>query len=256
LHAGISGFLLFGGCHGALGYAQRSTPSGLAAVMLATIPFWMVLLGTLVPTRDRRDRPGRWQLAALLPGFGGVALIAWPSQLAGQVHLGMVLLLLAAALSWAAGSIYAQSFSKGIAPIRLAGMQMLCGGGALLALAAVTREFRSFSLADVTVSSALSFAYLTFAGGTIAFTSYIWLLERLPAPIVATYTFVNPVIALVLGWFVLGEAITDRMLAGMGLVIASLAALVWLSDGPQDTKSEISPRKLPNARPLAGRDRD
>jgi drug/metabolite transporter (DMT)-like permease len=225
-HAAVGGTLLFAGCHGALGYAQRAIPSGLSAVMLATIPFWMVLLGMVFPVRDK---PGRGQLAALVPGFVGVALIAWPGH-AEHGNINMLVVLLGAALAWAMGSIYAQNCSGDVPPLSLAGMQMLSGGTALMLLSAAIGEFTAFSPHDVSLAAVLSFAYLAFAGGAVAFTSYVWLLERMSAPIVATYTFVNPVIAVILGWAVLGERVTGKILVGAALVIGSLVLLVWLAN--------------------------
>jgi drug/metabolite transporter (DMT)-like permease len=226
LHATVGGILLFAGCHGALGYAQRVIPSGLAAVMLATIPFWMVLLGMVTPVRDK---PARTQLVALVPGFAGVALIAWPGE-TEHVSAGMLLVLLGAALAWATGSIYAQNYSADVPPLSLAGMQMLSGGTALMLLSTGSGELTAFLPHDVSVTAVLSFAYLAFAGGAVAFTAYVWLLERMSAPMVATYTFVNPVIAVMLGWAVLGERITAKILFGAVLVIGSLIVLVWLAD--------------------------
>jgi drug/metabolite transporter (DMT)-like permease len=235
-HAAVGGMLLFAGCHGALGYAQRVIPSGLSAVMLATIPFWMVLLGMVFPVKDK---PARGQLAALVPGFAGVALIAWPGE-TQHVSAGMLLVLLGAALAWATGSMYAQNYSAEVQPLSLAGMQMLSGGTALMLLSTGISELTTFSPHDVSLSAILSFAYLAFAGGAVAFTCYVWLLERMSAPMVATYTFVNPMIAVMLGWAVLGERITAKTLFGAALVIGSLIVLVWLADRKTQTKRRLS----------------
>jgi drug/metabolite transporter (DMT)-like permease len=178
-HAAVGGALLFAGCHGALGYAQRVIPSGLSAVMLATIPFWMVLLGMVFPVGDK---PSRGQLAALVPGFAGVALIAWPGE-TEHVSIGMLLVLLGAALAWATGSIYAQNYSADVPPLSLAGMQMLSGGTALVLLSAGVGELTAFSPDDVSLAAVLSFAYLAFAGGAVA--------SAAPAGIMSFGAFLN-----------------------------------------------------------------
>jgi drug/metabolite transporter (DMT)-like permease len=226
LRASIGGILLFAGCHGSLGYAQRVVPSGISAVVLATIPFWMVLLQRVF---RMPDSPGAMQLLALIPGFAGVALIAWQGQVHGNQIDPEMLLLLAAALAWAVGSIYSQSYAADIPAVPLSGMQMVCGGAVLMALSLASGEGRDFSLASLSGISLASFAYLALAGGVVAFTSYNWLLERISAPIVATYTFVNPVIAVLLGWAVLGEQVAPQTFAGIVLVIGSLVGLVWFS---------------------------
>jgi drug/metabolite transporter (DMT)-like permease len=223
----IGGILLFACCHGALAYAQRVVPSGLSAVMLATIPFWMVLLEKALRAEDRPDTK---QLIALVPGFGGVAVITWYGGAEGsQIDPWMLLLLLGSALAWAAGSIYSKHHAADIPAIPLSGMQMLCGGTVLLTLSPLTGETSEFSLPNLSAASIASFAYLALAGGVVAVSCYNWLLDRISAPIVATYTFVNPVIAVLLGWMVLGERITLGTFAGMALVVGSLMGLVWFS---------------------------
>ncbi len=222
--AAVGGILLFVGCHGTLAYAQQHVPSGLAAVILATIPFWIVLLNTVAPG-DRR--PSMWALVALAPGLAGVALIAWRgSSHEDSIDPKMVLLLAGSAFSWAAGSLVSQRQGTSTPALALSGMQLVCGGVVLLILGALTGEMRHFSLADVTVVSWAGLAYLTFAGSVIGFTAYVWLLDNAPGPLVATYTFINPIIAVVLGWALLGERLSPRMLIGAALVIGSVVA-VW-----------------------------
>lgn len=127
--AAISGLLLFVGCHGSLAYAQHFVPSGLSAIILATIPFWIVLVNLAIGDKRQMKR-----LAGLVPGFFGVALIAWSETSSGSsaAPISMMALLLGAALAWALGSVYAQRRAAHIPPHDLAGMQLLCGGAGLL----------------------------------------------------------------------------------------------------------------------------
>jgi drug/metabolite transporter (DMT)-like permease len=223
--AAASGVLLFGGCHGALAYAETYVPSGLAAVMLATIPFWMVLIKFTISTEDR---PKVMTLTALVAGLAGVALFMLPSgrQETGPIAPLMVLILLGSAFMWAAGSIISQRQSASMPAVTSAGMQLLCGGAAILVASSLKGELAGFSPSQVSLVSWAGLAYLTIAGSVVAFAAYVWLLDHARATLVATYTFVNPIIAVALGWAVLGEHLTLQMLAGFSLVVASVVA-VW-----------------------------
>ena len=239
MHAAVSGSLLFVGCHGALAYAQRFVPSGLAAIILATIPFWLVLVNLATGQRQQLKR-----LIGLVPGFSGVALTAWSeaSSTDHSVPMAMIGVLLASALAWAIGSVYAQRYAAYIAPRELAGMQLVCGGAGLLLISRVSGEWTNFVPQQVTITSVAGMLYLAIFGSAIGNTAYLWLLDRLPAPLVATYTFVNPVVAVILGAVVLGEHIALLGLIGAALVIISIAALLYFASEPA-TKS---PAKVPS----------
>ena len=223
--AGVSGLVLFVGCHGLLAYAQQFVPSGLAAVILATVPFFMVLLGISPPKSAPRAKVPA--LAALLPGLAGVALIAWPQQAgAATIDPLMLVLLLASSFFWAAGSVLARRAPTFTSAVTLSGMQLVCGGTALLFGSGLLGELSDFSVQQVTATSWLGLAYLICAGSVITFTAYMWLLDNGPGPLVTTYTFVNPIVAVILGWRFLGERLAPQMLIGTALVIASVA-LLW-----------------------------
>jgi drug/metabolite transporter (DMT)-like permease len=226
-HAAISGVLLFVGCHGALAYAQRFVPSGLSAIILATIPFWIVLINAAIGQSEPLQK-----IAGLVPGFVGVALIAWheASNAEHPLPAAMIALLLASALAWALGSVYAQRRAAHIPPHDLAGMQLICGGAGLLILSVLAGEWTDFAPQQITVVSLMGMLYLALIGSVIGNTAYLWLLDRISAPIVATYTFVNPLVAVILGVWVLGERITTPSLAGAALVICSVAALLYVSN--------------------------
>ena len=218
----ISGFLLFVGCHGALAYAERFVPSGLSAVVLATIPLWIVLTNLAIGQREPMQK-----LLGLLPGFVGVVLVAWPgaSTESKAPSPAMITLLLGSALSWAIGSVYSQRRGTHIPSGDLAGMQLICGGAGLLLLSLFAGELTTFSPQKVTFVSIAGLLYLALLGSAIANTAYLWLLDRMSAPFVATYTFVNPVIALFLGWWILRERITFLSAVGSALVIGSIISL-------------------------------
>jgi drug/metabolite transporter (DMT)-like permease len=240
-HAAISGALLFVGCHGALAYAQRYVPSGLSAIILATIPFWIVLVNVSTGQSETLKR-----LLALVPGLAGVGLIAWneTSNTQHSLPIGMIALLLASSLSWALGSVYVQRQAAHIPPHDLAGMQLICGGASLLALSGLAGEWAGFVPRQVSIVSLSAMLYLALFGSVIGNTAYLWLLDRMSAPIVATYTFVNPVIALILGVWVLGERTTIPSLAGAALVISSVAALLYFANANEWTR-QSSPKARP-----------
>jgi drug/metabolite transporter (DMT)-like permease len=223
--AAVSGLLLIVGGQGALAYAQQYVPSGLAAVMLATVPFWIVLLN-MSASSDHRAR--MLTLAGLLPGLAGVALIAWPqdSRATTAVDPWMIALLLASAFFWAAGSVVSQRLQSSNSAVALSGMQLVCGGAALIVGSAVTGELGGFSAYNVSTLSWAGLSYLIGAGSVVTFTAFIWLLDNAPGALVTTYTFVNPIIAVILGWRFLGERPTPQMLAGTVLVIVSVI-VVW-----------------------------
>ena len=218
------GVLFFVGCHGVLAHAQQRVPSGLAAVLLATIPFWIVIAKTLLPG----SKPALKNLAVLTPGIAGVGLIAWQQigpNLSGP-DIADIVLLLGASASWAIGTILSEAYAGSSSRIALSGMELVTGGLVLLALSIAFGELRSFDVGGISLASFGAWLYLVIAGTVLGFAAYIWLLKHISPTVVSTYTFVNPVVALLLGWLVLGEHPTARMLAGAALVVASVAGLL------------------------------
>jgi drug/metabolite transporter (DMT)-like permease len=244
-NATICGLLFFLGCHGALAYAQQMVPSGIAAIMLATIPFWVVLLEFVVPM-EHRPAPGT--LIALLPGFAGVALIALQNVNDRPIGTTAIALLLGSALSWAAGSLLSKRTSSRASSLSLSGIQLTVGGIALLLTSLAIGEFRRFSPGAVTAPSVAALVYLVVAGSVVGFAAYHWLLDNVPTTQVTTYTFVNPVVAVMLGWLFLQESLSLAMLIGGLLVVASVVA-VWRAESrsPSDTVKERKSRARKSA---------
>jgi drug/metabolite transporter (DMT)-like permease len=237
--AAACGLLFFVGCHGLLAFAQQHVASGVAALILATTPFWIVIIGFVLPA----NRPSRLRsVAFLVPGLAGVALIAG-DQLAvgkdGPQLLGIVLLLVAA-FAWALGSVLLErESSEQVSAIGMAGLALTAGGMALLGVSAGAGEFARFAFADLSLAAVLAWTYLVLAGTILAFVAYIWLLERVSPTVVSTYTFVNPVIAVLLGWAILGESFGALTLAGGGLVVISVSALL-LVDAPAGERKQAT----------------
>ena len=222
----LVGALLLVGGNGGVVLAERYLPSSLAALLVAVEPAWIVLLSWLWL---RQGRPSWRVLGGVLLGFVGVYLLVG-EQLgaetsAGPTQVWGVGLVLAAALSWAAGSVYGLRAPSPRSAVLASGMQMLAGGTLLLALGLATGEGRELHLARVTWASWLSWGYLVVFGSLVAFTAYSWLLKNAPPARVATYAYVNPVVAVLLGWAALGESLTSQMLAGAAIIVASVVLL-------------------------------
>jgi drug/metabolite transporter (DMT)-like permease len=218
------GMLFFVGCHGVLAHAQQHVPSGLAAVMLATIPFWIVGVKALLPGH----RPTFKNLAILAPGVAGVGVIVWPQVGANSSgpDIADIILLLGASASWAVGTILSEAYAGSSSRIALSGMELVTGGVALIVMSGAFGELRSLDPGGISPASAAAWAYLVIAGTALGFAAYIWLLKQMSPTVVSTYTFVNPVIAVLLGWLVLGEHPTAWVLIGAALVVTSVAGLL------------------------------
>jgi len=236
--------LFFVGCHGVLAYAQQRVPSGLAAVLLATIPFWIVALKAVLPGDDR---PSLRRVGLLAPGIAGVGLIAWHQMEASSAALiGDILLLVGASASWAAGTILSERYVGNASRVALSGMELVAGGVVLLMLSAASGEPASFDVAQVSAASLVAWLYLAIAGTVVGFAAYIWLLRQVSPTLVATYTFVNPVIAVLLGWLVLGELPTVWTAVGAALVVAAVAGLLVAGRGSRESKNlPPPPRRFP-----------
>lgn len=248
LTALLCGVLFFVGCHGVLAHAQQSVPSGIAAIVLATIPFWVLLIDFLYP---QGRRPKAMTLAALLPGLAGVAIVAWQS--AGQGHFNVIpiLLLLGAAFSWAVGTVLSRRTSDHGSPILSSGMQLSIGGAVLLAISLASGELDGFSPRNISTSSLAAVIYLAIAGSVIGFTAFRWLLDNVSTFMVSTYIFVNPIIAVLLGTLVLGEPFSVTMLLGAFLVIASVI-ITWRAEqasaqSAEPARSSSRPARSPLA---------
>jgi len=222
----VGGALLLGG-NGGVVVGETLIPSGIAALLVATVPIWMAVIDAGVTRR----RPGRLVLTGLVAGLAGVALLAGPgigaeagaNDALDPLGIGIVVF---AALSWAAGSIYARHAPLPPSPFVATGMEM-AGGGLLLVLGGLLLgEPARTDPAAFSLGSLLAFGYLVVFGSLVAFTSYVWLLARTSTSVVATYAYVNPVVALVLGAVILGEEINLRSLVAAALILGAVIAMV------------------------------
>ena len=211
-------FFLIG--HGTLHWAEQKVPSGLASLLVASEPLWVFLLSAIAAKQWRLNGP---LLAGIVLGFGGVGLLMGRSALASGpgIFLGSLAVLLGA-FSWAVGIVYSRQSHLSGHPLLLSALSLLAGSLQLLLVGTITREYRGFSLASVSPRSWLALGYLIFFGSVVAFTAYNWLLEHYSPTLVATHTYINPLVAVLLGWLLAGEAVTLNVLLSTALVIGAV----------------------------------
>jgi drug/metabolite transporter (DMT)-like permease len=218
--AAVSGVLLLLGGNGLVSVAEQRVDSGLAALLVACIPLWIVVLRA-----GLGDHPGLATAGGVLLGFAGVALIFLPGS-SGDIDLAYAALCVLASLSWAIGSLLVTRRPVPADPLTLTTIEMLAGGAALLVVAPTVGELRGFSVADVSGTSWLALAYLIVFGSLVAFTAYVWLLGNAPVSLVSTYAYVNPAVAVLLGVLIADERLTGSTLAGGAVVLAAIAVVV------------------------------
>lgn len=219
LASAVIGVLLVAVGNGGVVWAEQTETSGIAAIMVSTIPLWMALIGRFW----LGERLGVATIAGLALGFAGLVVLIGPDATRTGRLLALAALL-AAALGWSAGSVYAKVGEVPADPLVASGAQMLLGGACGLVLAVVTGE--RLDLGVVSVSSWFAFAYLIVFGSVIGYAIYAFLLKWASIPLVSTYAYVNPVVAVALGWLLLGERLTIRSVAGAAVVIAAVALIV------------------------------
>lgn len=222
--AAIIGFLLLVVGNGALSWAEQRVPSGIAALIIASIPAMVVILEFLTSGA----RPSGATMAGLVIGSIGTLVLVDPARLTGGGGVDLVGagVLMVGSLSWAYGSLYSLRADQASPALQSTGMQMLSGGLLLLVVGVGSGELTSFSLGSVTIRSILAVAYLVVFGSMVAFSSYIWLLKVSTPARVSTYAFVNPLIALVLGWLFAGEELNARVIVASLLTVVAVALIV------------------------------
>jgi drug/metabolite transporter (DMT)-like permease len=218
-YAVITGVFLFLGGHGVLAWAELRVPSGLAALLSATLPLWTVVLSRLDGS-ERKLGVRAW--AGLLLGFAGVALLIGPIAFGQRVNLLAAAAVLSSALLWAVGTSYTRAVRMPASTALSAAMQMISGGTLLLIASLLAGESSPVHVASITARSVLCLAYLTVFGSIIAFTVYIWLLTVSSPSRISTYAYVNPVVAVLLGWAVAGEGLGVRTLVATAIILAGV----------------------------------
>jgi drug/metabolite transporter (DMT)-like permease len=232
----VTGVLLLCVSNGGLSWAEQRVPSGVAALLVATISLWLVIIDWL---RPGGHRPTPRVFAGLTLGFAGLALLAGPANFGGTRTdpFGTVLLMFCAFV-WACASMYSKHRAAPSSPLLVVGMQSLAGGAALWIATLVTGEFRQLHFAAITTRSWLAVLYLVVCGSFMGFTAYLYILKKSTATKVATYGFVNPVVALFLGWLFVSEAITTRTIIAAAII---LTAVILVITGPRANPAAAVP---------------
>jgi drug/metabolite transporter (DMT)-like permease len=220
-NAALCGLLLLTGGNGMVVVAETHIPSGLAALLVAAVPLWLVVLRRLVG-----ERVSVATLLGVVVGLAGVALLLLPGGSGGPVSLGYSALVLVAALSWALGSLVSIRADVPANPAMMSAIEMLAGGAALAAIGALHGEFGRVDLGAISTKSWLSLAYLVVFGSIVAFSCYVWVLGKAPTSLVATYAYVNPAVAVVLGVLLAGEHLRLLEIVGGLVILASVVAVV------------------------------
>jgi drug/metabolite transporter (DMT)-like permease len=220
----VAGAFLFLGGHGLLAWAEQRVPSGIAALIVATGTVWMIVVEWAWPGGKR---PKAGALAGAVLGIAGVGLLMGGGD-SGVDVLGAGALT-AAALSWSIGSIYGRHSALPKSPPQSTGMQLLAGGALLIAVAAATGELGGWDPRAVDARAALSLGYLIVFGSVAGFTAYVWLMQKCSPVKVSTHNFVNPVVAVLIGWVFAGERLTPRMMLAGGIIVLAILLIygVW-----------------------------
>lgn len=235
----ITGFLLILMGNGGMAWAEQTVPSSVAALLVATTPLWFAAFGWLF---YGDSRPNGKMVGGLLLGLVGTVVLIGPGQLSGHtLDLAGTAAILVATLCWAFGSLYAAHARSTIPPLLSTALQMLLGGLFLLVLSLLRGDLAGFHVESLSEKSLLALAYLIVFGSWIGFTSYAWLIRAVPPSQASTYAFVNPLVAVLLGWLLGGEAITLQMgiagafiLPGVILILRSKSRKAPVDQVPEE----------------------
>jgi drug/metabolite transporter (DMT)-like permease len=239
--------LLLGG-NGGVVWAEQRVPSSIAALLVGAAPLWMV---TLDAVRPGGNKPNWQTVVGVVIGFLGIVLLISPWQTAdqsGSLDTLGVLALLAAALFWSLGSLYSRDAHLPESPLLGTGMEMLAGGAGLMILGTLTGEWGRLDISAITLKSIVSLAYLIIFGALVGFSAYTWLLRVAPTPLVSTYAYVNPLVALFLGYMLGDEPLTLRILVSALIVVSSVALINFARSSSAKTRTELA------SAPISGND--
>jgi drug/metabolite transporter (DMT)-like permease len=220
--AAAVGVLMLAGGNGLVNLAERTVPSGVAALIVASIPLWIVVYRMIA-----RERVGRDLLAGVLLGLVGVSILVVPGGLNGTIDPFGALMLFGATLSWALGTFLSPRLKTPRDALVSTAYQMLAGGVVLLVIALGNGELAHVDPATFSFRSLIAFGYLVVFGSLVAYSAYTWLLQNVSVSLVSTYAFVNPVVAVVLGALILAEPITPTIVIGAAVIVVAVAFIVF-----------------------------
>jgi len=241
--AAVSGVLLLCVGNGGVCWAEQTVPSGIAALLVATVTLWMVLVDWL---RPGGHKPSARTLLGIVLGFAGMVILVGPSKLgnSGRVEPVGAGILIVASLAWACGSLWSKHGSLPSSPMLGVAMQGLCGGAALWMAGLFTGEAAHFHPMAVPLRAWMAVGYLVAFGSCIGFTAYLYILKKSTAARVGTYAFVNPIVALIIGWLLGGEALSQRTLLAAAVILTAVVMVI--------TAPHRDPREAADALPAPG----
>jgi drug/metabolite transporter (DMT)-like permease len=226
--AAVIGALLFLGGNGAVVWSAQHAPSGLVAVVVASVPLWLVVLEAIRP-EGNRPRPITWLGVAV--GLAGIGMLVGPGRMQGGIDPVSATVLVLGSLCWAIGSLLSRRLPSPKSPLVATALQMLCGGVWLVAGGLAVGEGARWNPAAFTTRAWLSLAYLSVFGSIVAFTAYVWLLRNTTPAKAATYAYVNPIVALIVGWAFAGERLTLRAGIAAVVIIGAVALITAAGAG-------------------------
>jgi drug/metabolite transporter (DMT)-like permease len=219
----IIGALLLLVGNGGVVWAEQRIPSGIASLMVAIVPLWIVLIDWLRPGGSRPALP---VMGGVLIGLAGIGLLVMGGDEASQpIDVAGIISILFATICWAVGTFYARKAPLSSSSLQTTAMEMLCGGGLLLTVGTLTGEWGRLNVAKISVTSLVAVAYLIVFGALIAYTAYTYLINHAPPARAATYAYVNPVVAVFLGWLFRGEPLTIRTVIAAAIIVGSVVII-------------------------------
>jgi len=220
----IAGGLLLLGGNGAVVWAEQFVSSGLTALLVSILPFWLVIIEWVRPPRRR---PHAAVIIGLIVGFAGIVVLVGPGNIGGHGDVRPIgaLVLILGSLSWAIGSFFSRDADLPESGLLTTGMEMLGGGTLMLIVGALSGELSHFDVHHVSRASAMGLLYLITFGSLLGFTSYIWLLDKVSPARLGTYAYVNPIVAVVLGWAIASEKLSVRTVFAAAIVICAVALI-------------------------------
>jgi drug/metabolite transporter (DMT)-like permease len=231
LAAAVTGILLLCVSNGGLSWAEQRVPSGIAALLVATVSLWLVIVDWLRPSGTR---PVPRVFVGLVLGFAGLALLLGPASLDGARRIDLLgtAVLIACAFVWACASLYSKHRPAPGSPLLVVAMQSLSGGAALWIAALISGELSTLRFSAITTRSWMAVLYLIIFGSGMGFTAYLYILKKSTAAKVATYGFVNPVVALFLGWLIAAEPITARTIIAAAIILTAVMLVATAPKNP------------------------
>ncbi|WNS47080.1 EamA family transporter [Paenibacillus sp. MMS20-IR301] len=236
----IVGALLLLGGNGLVAWSEQRVSSSIASLIVAAVPVWMMLMSWF---GRGGKRPSAGIIAGVVLGLVGIAVLVFqPGHTGGggATHLPAIITLLLASVSWAAGSMYSRNAVMPESPLMSTAAQMLTGGALLLVFSYFTGDWSKLDVTVISVRSYMALGYLIVFGSIVGYTAYIWLLKNADAALVSTYAFVNPVVAVLLGWLLVGEQLTVNTLTAAVIIVAAVVLVTIFRSRPQRTATQAA----------------